>query len=256
MVNLGWFTPPKTTPVAEVKPDPVIVTGVPATPFVTLADETTGVGAVRIWNVSALTPVPPGPTTAIGPVDAKALDGTRTVIWVSESTVNVPVGNPGMVVEKLKMIWDAPVNPVPVRTISSPGTPEVWENDVTFAGGLAMTKKLLIVWFVPPGVLMVIGPVVEPVGTTARICVPPLRTSNVVCTPLPKAMLVAPVKLNPLMTTVSPILAADGVNTEVESRINSGVSSTVYVPAVVVPPGDETRTAPVMAPAGTKAEIV
>jgi hypothetical protein len=58
------------------------------------------------------------------------------------------------------------VNPVPVRTTSSPGTPDACETADTFGGGLALRMKLLIVDVVPPGPTIVIPPVVAPARTT------------------------------------------------------------------------------------------
>ena len=70
--------------------------------------------------------------------------------------------------------------------------------------------KLPVLVAVPPGVVTVIFPVVIPEGITAVICVALSTTNEVAATPL-KLTVVAPVKLVPVMTTLSPVQAVVGV---------------------------------------------
>src|SRR3954471_16763230 len=83
----------------------------------------------------------------------------------------------------------------------TPMLPAVGENEV-IVGGLEMVKVPLLA--VPPGEVMVTGPVVAPLGTVAVICVS-LSTENVTALVPLKPTAVVPVKALPLMTTEVPI---------------------------------------------------
>ena len=112
-VNVA-VVPLNVTPVAPVKPLPVIVTEVPACPEVGENDETVGPAGVVTVNEDVLVPVPLGPVTAIGPVVAP--DGTVAVICVPEFTVNVAV-------VPLNVTPVAPVKPLPVIVTEVPACP-------------------------------------------------------------------------------------------------------------------------------------
>jgi hypothetical protein len=101
---------------------------------------------------------------------------------------------------------------------------------------------------VPVGETTLIGPVVEPVGTVAVICVDEL-TTKLPAVPLNRTA-VTPVKLSPLMTTDVPILPFVG-----EKLLITGEVPVNFAALVAVPAGVFTLIDPVVLPAGTTAEI-
>ncbi len=103
---------------------------------------------------------------------------------------------------------------------------------------------------VPPGVVTLIFPVVAPEGTVAVILLAELMV-KVALVPL-NLTDVAPVKFEPLITTVVPTGPLFGLNPEMV-----GAPVTVNVPELVsVPPGVVTLILPVVAPEGTVAVIL
>jgi hypothetical protein len=141
------------TAVTPVKLRPVSVTEVPTGPLAGANEPIDG----ATLNVAALAAVPPGVVTEIVPLVAPT--GTLVVICVSEVTVKpntlVPL-NPTAV---------APVKPVPVIVTDTPTAPLFGANELTVGG--AKTAKAAVLPAVPAGVVMLIDPVVAPVGTVA-----------------------------------------------------------------------------------------
>jgi hypothetical protein len=122
------LAPSNVTPLAPVKPVPLIVTNAPADPDIAVneliaggGDEDVLVVAVTV-NVSELEAVPPGVVTAITPV--AALSGTVAVISVAETIVKVALA-PSNVTPL------APVKPVPLIVTNVPAEPDVAVNELT-----------------------------------------------------------------------------------------------------------------------------
>jgi hypothetical protein len=121
-VKLDAATPLKATPVAPVKPLPLIVTVVPTVPLVGEKPEIAGAGCAVTVNAFALAPAPALVVTAMTPLVAFA--GTVAVICVAELTVKLAA-------VPLKVTELAPVSPVPVIVTPVPGGPDVGEKEVT-----------------------------------------------------------------------------------------------------------------------------
>ena len=122
--------------------------------------------------------------------------------------------------------------------------------------GVSRTTNGVLLVVVPPGPVMLIGPVVAPAGTVAVICVG-LTTVNVAATPL-KFTAVTPAKLSPKtmrlsleMVMSAPTAPAVGEKPEMVG----GRRTTKLAPLVAVPAGLVTVMGPVVAPAGTVAVI-
>ena len=116
--------------------------------------------------------------------------------------------------------------------------------------GADVTVKLPALVVVPLGVATVIFPFIVPAGTMTVIWVAEL-TTNVVAAIAPKLTLVAPVKFAPIRMTLVPALPLDGVK-----LVIAGPATIPKVVALVaVPPGVVTEMGPVVAFAGTVAEI-
>jgi hypothetical protein len=101
------FLPPKVTVVTPQKPEPMIVTRVPAFPFVGVKRVMTGITR----NALVVAETPPGDDNLILPELAPA--GTRSMSWVSETTVKV-AGFPSTVTAV------TPENPEPVIVTKAP----------------------------------------------------------------------------------------------------------------------------------------
>jgi hypothetical protein len=97
--------------------------------------------------------------------------------------------------------------------------------------GAGINVKLPEELAVPPGVVTDIIPVV-PLATTAVMLVALTTVKEVVAVP-PKLTAVAPVKLVPVMVTVSPVPTDDGVN---ELMVGAGK---VFIATVTVAAGPE-----------------
>lgn len=111
----------------------------------------------------------------------------------------------------------------------------------------AVTVKFPLLVAIPPGVTIVIGPLVAPLGTVAVICVPEL-TEKLAFKPL-KNTVDAPVKSVPVITTLVPTGPEVGVK-----LVMVGAGGVVIVKSVLLvatPPGVMTVIGPVVAPAGT-----
>jgi hypothetical protein len=110
-----------------------------------------------------LVAVPEGVVTAMGPVTAVV--GTVAVICVGEVTVKVVAATPPKVTDV------APVNAPPVMVTTVPTLPLVGEKLLIHGPEPVETVKLVTLVAVPSVSVTAIGPVVEPAGTVAVICV-------------------------------------------------------------------------------------
>src|SRR5438067_1500104 len=115
-------------------------------------------------------------------------------------------------------------------------------------GGFVTVKALLLV-AVPSGVVTLTGPVVAPAGTAAEICVAEF-TVKVALVPL-NFTEVAPVKFVPVIVTLVPTGPLIGA----KLVMFGGFVTVKELLLVAVPSGVVTLTGPVVAPAGTVAEI-
>jgi hypothetical protein len=188
-----------------------------------------------------LVAVPPGVVTEIRPVAAPA--GTVAPILVFELTVNaaaVPANLTDVV----------PVKFVPLIVTSVPTGPLIGEND-EIVGFAVVTRNLVLLKAVPPGVVTAIRPVAAPAGTVAVILVS-VSTVNDADVPA-NLTAVAPVKCVPRIVTVVPTGPLVGENDEI---VGFAAVVTVNLASLVsVPPGVVTEIRPVAAPAGTVAVI-
>jgi hypothetical protein len=204
---------------APVRPVPVIVTEVPTIPLEGLTAETAG--APTTVKEVALTAVPPGVVTLITPLSAPA--GTLAVICVSVF-VRMIAGTPP------KEIAVAPVSAVPEIVTSPPMGPEVGRNEVT--AGVGTTVKLLALEAEPPGVTILISPVVAPTGTVVVI-VDPSLLRIIAATPL-NVREVAPLRFEPLTLTELPTPPESGEKLEIEGgRTAAGVALAHVVPTLI-----------------------
>ena len=126
------------------------------------------VGAAGVLTVKfvPLETAPPGVTTTIGPALPIAPAGMLvTVICVEELTVkpNCCTGMP------LMSTALAPVKFVPLMTTLAPGAPLVGVRPAMVGAALAVTVKLELLVTMLPAETTVIGPLVAPAGTMARI---------------------------------------------------------------------------------------
>jgi hypothetical protein len=142
------------TAVVPVKFVPLIVTLVPAGPVAGVKVVIVG-GLTVTVKLLGLVAVPPGVVTLSDPVVAPA--GTVARIAVLDVTVN-PAAVP------LNLTDDAPVKFVPLMVTLVPVGPLAGVK-LAIVGGLAVTVKLLALVAVPPGVVTLSGPVVDPAGT-------------------------------------------------------------------------------------------
>jgi hypothetical protein len=224
----------KVTEVAPVKFVPLIVTLVPTDPLV--GEKPVIVGRLTTVNALELIAVPPAVVTLIGPVVTPA--GTVARIAVAEVTLKLAL-------TELKVTEVAPVKFVPLMVTLVPTGPLVGAKLVIVGGSTTVNALLLIA--VPPAVVTLIGPVVTPAGTVARIAVAEV-TVKLALTEL-KVTEVAPVKFVPLMVTLVPTGPLVGAK-----LVIVGGSTTAKTPLLVaVPPGVVTLSSPVAAPAGTVA---
>lgn len=224
------FTPLNLTLVAPVKLAPVIVTFVPTAPLV--GEKLVIVGGKVTVKLLLLMAVAIGVVTWICPVVAPV--GTVVVMEVSDVTEKVEA-------TLLNLTAVAPVKLAPVIVTAVPIIPLVGEKLVMVGGKL--TVKLLVLVAVPTSVVMLIMPVVAPVGTMAVKEVSD-TTLNVVLTPL-KLTVVVPVKLAPVIVTDVPTVPLVG-----EKLVIVGLTPKLLV-LVAVLSGVVTLIAPVVAPVGT-----
>src|SRR5882672_5806469 len=226
----------KVTEVAPVKFVPLIVTLVPTGPLV--GAKLVIVGGSTTVNALLLIAVPPAVVTLIGPVVTPA--GTVARIAVAEVTVK-------RALTELKVTEVAPVKFVPLMVKLVPTGPLVGAKLAIVGGSTTVNALLLIA--VPPAVVTLIGPVVTPAGTVARIAVAEV-TVKLALTEL-KVTEVAPVKFVPLMVKLVPTGPLVGA----KLAIVGGSTTVNALLLIAVPPAVVTLIGPVVTPAGTVARI-
>jgi len=193
-----------------------------------------------------LVAVPAEVVIAIFPVVAPA--GTVALIEVAETTVYT------VAVVVLNFTAVAPVKFVPVMVTLVPIGPEVGVKDeIVGTPATVVTVKLALLVAVPPGVVIVIFPVVAPLGTVAVIDVA-LTTVYAVAVVVLNLTVVAPVRFVPVIVTRVPTGPEAGSNVVI---VGAGVTTVTVndVLLVAVPPGVVTVIFPVVAPLGTVAVI-
>jgi hypothetical protein len=210
--------PPKLTAVAPVKLVPVMVTVSPAAADDGVNELIAGAGIkVKLPEEIA---VPPGVVIDIVPLVPLA---TTAVILVALTTVKEVAAVPP------KLTAVAPIKLVPVMVTVSPAPADDGVNEPMLGAGIKV--KLLEELAVPPGVVTDIIPVV-PLATTAVMLVAFTTVKEVAAVP-PKLTAVAPVKLVPIMVTIAPVAADDGVN---ELMVGAGINVKL-LEELTVPPG-------------------
>lgn len=197
--------------------------------------ETVGAGITK--KLAVVVAVPLVVVTLIGPEVALAGTVPKIRMALKEPVALLP----------LNLTLVRPLKFAPLMVTTVPTGPLVGLKLVM--SGRAVTVKLPALVPVPVPVVMVILPVVVPVGTVAVICVAEL-TVNVALMPL-NLTEVAPVKFAPVITTLAPTVALEGVNPTIE-----GEPWTVKLDRLTaVPVRVATPITPEVAPAGTIAAI-
>src|SRR5438270_5646294 len=144
----GSGTPLNLTWVTSVKPEPAIVTSVPAGPVAGVTEVIRG----RTRNMPLLWPAPEGVTTVSLPVEASG--GTSTVIWVWVTVA-------GSARTPLKSTPVAPPKALPLIVTLAPTSAEPGEKPAT----RGVTSRVAALVAVPPGVVTVIYPSLAAAGT-------------------------------------------------------------------------------------------
>src|SRR5437588_763513 len=192
----GSGTPLNLTWVTSVKPEPAIVTAVPAGPLPGLKEVIRG----STLNVPALWPEPEGVTTVSLPVEASG--GTSTVVWVWVTVA-------GSARTPLKSRPVAPPKALPLIVTLAPTSAEPGEKPAT----RGVTSRVAALVAVPPGVVTVICPSLAVAGTISRNWVRE-RTLKPALTPCTLTALTPP-KPVPSTTTGLPGAAAPGAKPEI-----------------------------------------
>ena len=223
--------PPKLTAVAPVKLVPVMVTVAP-----------TAAGLVNVVIVGAAlmvlvvkVNVPPGVVTDTLPgVDTGTTAEIVVGLTMLKEVAAVPPNFTAVV----------PVKFVPVMVTVAPAAAEVGVNAVMVGAGITKPAKLPV----PKGVETETLPD-EPVLPTTAVMLVELFTTNEADAVPPKLTAVAPLKLVPVMVTVAPVSAADGLNEVIVG------AAMVKPPRLAVPPGVVTDIVPDV-PAATTAVML
>ena len=222
-VKLVAAVPPKLTAVAPVKFVPVIVTVAPDAAKVGVKDVMVGTATAKPGNVA----VPMGVVTDTLPLLPAA---TTAVILVLLATINDAAAVPP------NLTAVAPVKLVPVLVTLAPTATGVVNAVIV---GAALTW-LAVKVKVPPGVVTDTLPG-DAAGTTAEMVVA-LTTVYEVAEVPPNFTAVVPVKLVPVMVTIAPVAAEDGVMAVI---VGAGITKPDMLP---VPNGVVTDTLPVEPP--------
>jgi hypothetical protein len=172
---------------------PVIKTAVPTGPLPGFNAEMVGGGGLTV-KLLLERALPTGVVTVILPVVVPL--ATMAVIWVVLLTVKLAAA------VELKFTELVPVKFVPVIVTEVPATPLVGVKPEIVGG--SVTVKLAAEVAVPPAVVTVILPVVEPLATKAVTWVA-LSTEKVPAAFPLNFTAVAPVKFVPTRTTVVPV---------------------------------------------------
>src|SRR5919108_3896161 len=230
MPALPSGTPLNLTAVTSVKPEPAIVTAVPAGPLPGPKELIRG----STWKLPLLWPAPEGVTTVSLPVEAAA--GTSTVIWVGVTVA-------GVARTPLKSTPVAPPKALPPIVTFAPTEAEPGEKPAT----RGVTSRVAALVAVPPEVVTVIWPSVALAGTVSRSWVRE-RTLKPALTPCTLTALTPP-KPVPSTTTGLPGAAAPGAKPVI---VGTAVK---LVALVAVPPAVVTVIRPLVAAEGTWAVI-
>jgi arylamine N-acetyltransferase len=177
------------TAVAAVKLRPVIVTTAPIGPLAGRTVVTVG-GGMTVNELPI--PVPIGVVTDIAPVVVPT--ATVALIWVSEVTEKAEAVVP------LKATAVAPVKAEPLIVTTVPTGPLGGATEVTVGGGMTVNGVLVAV---RPHEVMMIGPVVAPLGIVTVMPVSAVTVKEVAWMPLMVTRLV-PVKALPVKFTTVP----------------------------------------------------
>src|SRR5437588_387366 len=226
----GSGTPLNLTWVTSVKPEPAIVTSVPAGPVAGVTEVIRG----RTRNMPLLWPAPEGVTTVSLPVEASG--GTSTVIWVWVTVA-------GSARTPLKSTPVAPPKALPLIVTLAPTSAEPGEKPAT----RGVTSRVAALVAVPPGVVTVICPSLAVAGTISRNWVRE-RTLKPALTPCTLTALTPP-KPVPSTTTGLPGAWPAGAKPEIVGTARKPLALTAVPPAVV------TVMRPLVALAGTWAVI-
>jgi biotin-(acetyl-CoA carboxylase) ligase len=229
--------PPKLTAVAPVKSVPVMVTVSPVPADDGVNELIVGVG-INVILPEELA-VPPGVVTDIIPVVPLAI---TAVMLVALTTVKEVAGVPP------KLTAVAPVKSVPIMVTVAPLAADDGVNELMLGAGINV--KLPEELAIPPAVVTDIIPVV-PLETTAVMLVALTTVKEVAAVP-PKLTAVAPVKSVPIMVTVSPAPADDGVN---ELIVGAGINVKLLEELAVLP-GVVTDIVPLVPVATTAVMLV
>ena len=186
-------------------------------------------------NAVALDAAPPGPSTAIRPVEA--VGGTVTLIWAAVMCWSVALTPPTVALVTRS-------SALPLTATRAPTGPEAGANDVIFGGRYTVNEPALTPE--PDGVVTVTLPLIA-VGGTSSVILSSATLWNTVAAPVPNSTFVAPVKFEPSISTCSPRFAAAGVK---PVTVGMTLKSVALVP---VPSGEVTLILPVDAPCGTTA---
>lgn len=227
------------TEVVPVRLVPVIATLVPTVPVVGVKLVIAGDGCVTVKALGEVA-LPPGVVTRIEPVVAAA--GTAVVICVVLFMVNVAA-------VPLNESAEAPAKFVPEITTLVPEVPLVGVK-LEIVGAGMLTVKFAAELADPPGVVTEIFPVVAPTGTEVVICVA-LVTVKVATVPLNDSA-VAPVRFVPVIVTLAPTRPLAGVKL---AMVGAAAVMVKLADELAVPFGVTSEIFPVVAPAGTVAEI-
>ena len=224
----------KRTAVALARLVPLTVTVAPTAPAAGENEPTVGGRMTR--KSAGLTDCPSAAvTTVMRPLVAAG----GTIATTSPSAVE-------MMVVAATVPNFTPVTPpsdVPVIDTLAPGRPSAGEKPVMRGA----TWKMVPLGVVPAALVTLMGPVVAPGGTTARIEVADRIVGAPALTPLKKLTSVAAASSVPLIVTVAPMGAAVGEKLVIvggRTTMRSGV-------AVTVPPALVTLMGPVRAVDGT-----
>ena len=218
------------TALTSVKPEPAIVTLVPAGPLAGVNEVSFG----STLNVPALCPGPAPVTTVSFPVEASA--GSTTVILVAVTVA-------GIATTPLKSTLVAPPKALPLIVTVAPTGAADGVKPVTRGS----TDNAAALVAVPPAVVTEIVPEVAPAGTVSRSCTFD-SSANPAATPFTFTD-VTPPKPVPSTTTGLAAAALPGLK-----PVTVG-TTTKFAALVAVPPAVTTDSFPIVAAAGTVAVI-
>jgi hypothetical protein len=191
------------TPVAPVKPVPLMATDVPpaAGPLVGEILVTVGIGTYVNWSAAEVALVPPGVIIVTSTVPVPA--GEVAEMLVSEFTIKLTA----TMVSNLTPA--APLNPEPLIVMEVPPSagPLFGEMEDTIGTGTYVNWSAAEVALVPPSVMIVTSTVPVPAGEVAVMLVSDI-TLYLEDATVPNLTVVAPV--NPVPVIVTDVLPVEG----------------------------------------------